>query len=534
MQLDFLKNFDKRMKSIGAYALLFYNSFSKGTWKKYGFDTIYEQTNIIFATILYIMEQSLKDEICTLDDIGNYIDVINMMWLKKPLSYEECKDLGDFIVNVILCDEGRAMYFQGFDYEAGKYKDIHISFIANKIVYIDGDVRRTSYYLTEDGYNLMLSTLELESNMKLTIQEMIFKLHLEKASYDKAVDDIKQIFNLLRIQFQKIQEAMRRIRQNALQFSIPEYSQLLDDNLSTIDETKKKFIGYRDHVQQIIQELEIQDIHVEKLELKDATNLKNLKIIEGYLLRALDEHQKILSSHFDLKDIYTRELESLSQMSLIKRFSFRNEFYDKVLKNPESLDFLDVFLRPLFQNEMLKSYNLGKTLEYQKPIKEREIEEAETLVDFDSEAWIKEQNERLKQRMKVYKDSLLYLLEHVIQYKQVSLLEIKKMMDPQDEIVLLPGVEIFREIMVELLKNQTFHFDELRKEKQEHFSESPKGFQINLCLLEIIDENQHLRHIKQLTVMRSEDGQVVEFANVRDDFDQRKRVRCSNLIFTAK
>ena len=31
---------------------------------------------------------------------------------------------------------------------------------------------------------------------------MIFKMHLEKQSYDKAVDEIKSVFNLLRIQLQ--------------------------------------------------------------------------------------------------------------------------------------------------------------------------------------------------------------------------------------------------------------------------------------------------------------------------------------------
>ena len=92
-----------------------------------------------------------------MDDIGNFIDTINVTWFKKSLSFDQCKELGEFIVNVILCDEGRAMYFQGFDYDEGVYKEIHISFIGNKIVYIDGDVRRTSYYLTDDGYNLVLS-----------------------------------------------------------------------------------------------------------------------------------------------------------------------------------------------------------------------------------------------------------------------------------------------------------------------------------------------------------------------------------------
>lgn len=68
---------------------------------------------------------------------------------------------------------------------------MNISYVSNEIVYLDSDVKRTSYRLTEDGYNLLLSTLEIENNMKLTIHEMIFKMHLEKQSYDKAVDEIK-------------------------------------------------------------------------------------------------------------------------------------------------------------------------------------------------------------------------------------------------------------------------------------------------------------------------------------------------------
>ena len=204
MDYDFLKQFPKRMQCIGAYALLFRNSIQKGTWKQYGFEEFYEQTNLTFAVLLYIMEQSLKEEACTMDDIGAYIDSLNVSWLKKDISYEDCRALGDFIVNVVLCDEGKPMYFQGFDFEEGRYVPIHIVFVGNKVIYADGDVKRTSYYLTEEGYNLLLSTLEVESNLKLTIQEMVFQLHLEKASYDKAVDDVKSIFNLLRIQFQKM------------------------------------------------------------------------------------------------------------------------------------------------------------------------------------------------------------------------------------------------------------------------------------------------------------------------------------------
>lgn len=185
--------------------------------------------------------------------------------------------------------------------------------------------------------------------MKLTIHEMIFQIHLEKQSYDKAVDEIKNVFNLMSIQLQKIQEAMGKIRRNALSYSVKDYEEIL---------------------------------------------LENLRIIESYLNRTIDEHQKILSSHFDLKALYTRELEALSQMSLIRRFSMRNDFYDKVLENPSALGNLDYFLRPLFNREPDKVYNLNKALLYQKPSVRNEDEDTEEMLDFDEDAYLKEQEEK--------------------------------------------------------------------------------------------------------------------------------------------
>lgn len=117
MQYEFLKNFPKRMKNVGLYTVLIQNSLQKTTWKQYGFEKADEQFNMIFAVMLYIMEQSLKEENCTMDDIGAYIDTVNMQYFDKNMTYTDARQLGDFIVNVVLSNEGRAMYFDGFDFE---------------------------------------------------------------------------------------------------------------------------------------------------------------------------------------------------------------------------------------------------------------------------------------------------------------------------------------------------------------------------------------------------------------------------------
>ena len=536
MQYEFLKNFPKRMKNVGLYGVLIQNSIQKTSWKQFSFLKFDEQMNLIFAVMLYIMEQSLREENCTMDDIGAYIDTINTRYLGKEISYDDCRKLGDFVVNVILSNEGRAMYFDGYDFEENDYHVMHISYVANRIVYLDQEVRRTSYYLTDDGYNLILSTLEIENNMKLTIHEMIFQMHLEKQSYDKAVDEIKNVFNLMRIQLQKIQEAMGKIRRNALNYSVKDYEEILLENLDTISDTKEKFQKYRELVRSRVKKLEEENINVRRLGEKEEENLENLRIIESYLNRTIDEHQKILSSHFDLKALYTRELEALSQMSLIRRFSMRNDFYDKVLENPSALGNLDYFLRPLFNREPDKVYNLNKALLYQKPSVRNEDEDTEEMLDFDEDAYLKEQEEKRRQKLKRYESSLGFLLEQASEKGEISLSDIWKNIQENEKDTeemqqqLIPNVEIFKEIMVELIRNKEINMEALKKERSEFIQDQTADFQLNEMLLQLSEERFSDKKIGKIEVYRIEDGSTVTFDNVLNENGVKKSIRCSNIL----
>ncbi len=583
MQYDFLKHFPKRMKSVGLYAILIQNSIQKTTWKQYGFLKPDEQINMVFALLLYIMEQSLKEEHCTMDEIGAYIDTINMQHFKKSMNYDECKQLGDFIVNVILSNEGRAMYFEGFDFEQNASQKMHISYVANRIVYIDQEFKRTSYYLTDDGYNLLLSTLEIENNMKLTIHEMIFQMHLEKQSYDKAVDEIKNVFNLLRVQLQKIQEAMGKIRRNALSYSVKDYETILLENLDTIGDTKQKFQNYREMVKSRATELEEKNINVKQLSPQEDDKLNHLRQIEAYLNRTIDEHQKILNSHFDLKSLYTRELEQLSKLSMIRRFPLRAKLYDQVLEHPQALKHLDYFLRPLFNQDGEKIYNLNKAFQLQRIARKKgEADSFETL-DFDQELWQKEKECRQKKKLKQYENSLRCLLEYTFKTGEITLREIGRQVLEEDRALetdgeqpdhiskidqeqqknhasetsgespkcvsetdveppedqermlerLIPNVEIFKEIMVELIKNREIDMDALRKERSEYIQDRPEEFQLNDMLLELAKENALFRSMKKLEVYRMKQKDMEEpvvFCGVKGEDGSVKTIRCSNVL----
>lgn len=531
MQYEFLKQFPKRMKHVGMYGILLQNSVQKQTWKNYCFIKLDEQLNVIIAVLLYIMEQSLKEEHCTIDDISVYLDNLNSTYFQKNLSYEDCKKLSDFIINAILSNEGKVMYFDGYDFEQRTYKSMNISYIANKVVYKDGEIKRTSYYLTDDGYNLLLSTLEIENNMKLTIHEMIFKLHLEKQNYDKAEEEIKNVFQLLWIQLQKIQEAMLRVRRNALSYSVEDYKVLLEENLEMISDTKQKFQHYREVVKKRALVLEEHHINMKKLSKEDETNLSHLRVIERYLNRGIDEHQKILNSHFDLKMLYEKELESLAQMSLIQRFSLRTELYDKVLEDGFCLENLDLFLRPLFYQQPEKIYNLEKALQLQKPIRKKQLEEQEEVIAFDAEDWEKEHIKKKKEKLKKYENSLALLLDMALEKGSITLSRVKERLEQENVSkisTLIPDIDIFKEIMVELIKSREINLPALRKEKSEYIMEDSLDFQLQEMMLHLT-EHKKRKKIVQIYITRLPEQQAVEFSGIFNEKGEEKKIRCSDV-----
>lgn len=278
--------------------------------------------------------------------------------------------------------------------------------------------------------------------------------------------------------------------------------------------------------------MEEANINVKRLSEKEEEKLNNLREIEKYLNRTIDEHQKILNSHFDLKALYTRELEQLTQMSLIRRFSLRTELYDKILENPSALENLDFFLRPLFNREVEKTYNLNKAFQLQRPVRKREEENSEEILDFDEDAWQEEQERQRREKLKKYEVSLNRLLSFASAEGEISLQEIcvRTQENEGEREQLIPNVGIFKEIMVELIKNREIDIELLKKERSEYLQDRPGEFQLNDMLLQLVEEYPENRTISRIETYRMMDQGTVTFENITDENGRKKSIRCSNVL----
>lgn len=193
---------------------------------------------------------------------------------------------------------------------------------------------------------------------------------------------------------------------------------------------------------------------------------------------------------------------------------------------------MEIFLRPLFGNEPEKIYNLKKCTELQRPLRKKGEDETEAVMEFGDEEWMQEEERLRQQRLAGYEGCLLFLLQRAMgaDTGEVSLEEIRQGLDAdgEDYARLLPSVQIFKEVMVELLRGREIDIEVLREERRNFIGEFSSGFQLNEMLLNLIE--MHGLMIRKVTVYRIEDGKVIAFEHVPDDTGRQKTVCCSNVL----
>ena len=195
-----------------------------------------------------------------------------------------------------------------------------------------------------------------------------------------------------------------------------------------------------------------------------------------------------------------------------------------------------IFLRPLFGNEPEKIYNLKKCTELQRPLRKKGEDETEAVMEFGDEEWMQEEERLRQQRLAGYEGCLLFLLQRAMgaDTGEVSLEEIRQGLDAdgEDYARLLPSVQIFKEVMVELLRGREIDIEVLREERRNFIGESSGGFQLNETLLNLIDA--HGLPVRKVTVYRIEDGKVITFENVPYEGGAGKNICCSNVLIRTE
>ena len=520
---DFLKNFHLRMRNISSSALLYKSVVYKDTLNTiYGFKEYDEQLNLIYMLLLYIMHQSLKEEECTLDDMALYLEDINEMYFRKDINKEDYVKLANFIVNEIVLNDGNMTFFNCLNTEKEEFNQVYVQLIGHKRTV---ESNMATYYLTEDGYNLVLSSFEFEDNMKLTVHELVFKLNLENKDYDKALSDVKNIFALSKKQVQSLLDNIVRIKENVMNFTSDEYERSIFESIKVIKEQDEKFKAHIEEIekrkrdlQELYAQNELTNNRKEEMEIED--KLDKLGKIKRELDRIAYEHSRIMNVHYEFKEAYTNALLSSAENSRRERIDVK-ELEDRILRDLSQLELMDYMLQPLYKKQVPKTYNLINCLMPQKSRIIQDEESEEVSLVMDEEAYLLEKEEKLrkaKEKLAKYKGVVKTIIECCLdKNERCSLKEIvsyAKDKNIYDELV--PNVYMLREVLLELLTLKEFTIEKLKKDirKTNKETSNEESFEPLKIILELVDENNSFKMIDSMKIIKPEDkGDIIIVEN---------------------
>lgn len=535
---DFLNNFQQRMKNVSSSALLHRSIVYKDTLSStFGFTEYDEQVNLVYLLLRYIMDRSLKEEYCTLDDMAVFLEEINLEYFKKDINRDSYVTLANFIVNEIVLNDGNMTFFNCLNPDKKEFNKFCVQLIGHKRT---RESNMATYYLTDEGYNLLLSTFEFEDNMNLTVQELIFKTSLENKDYDKALNDVKNIFALSKKQVQLLLDNIVRIKENIMTFTAEDYEKSIQDSIKVIKEQDDKFKAHKEEIEK--RERNLRVLHLEKEDSLDNeekaeifNKLEKLGEIKKELSKITFEHSKIINVHFEFKDVYTKALLSSIEYSKKEMINIKEDIEDLVIKDLSNLDLIPMLMSPLYIKNIEKEYNLMASLI---PQKERQsVVESSTEVSLcmDETEYLKEKEEKErknKEKNDRYKNVIKVLFNHGVnnklQFKLSDLLDYLNNEENKDNYdLLVPDVFILREVLIELLFMKEFTIEQLKKDikKITKDSNSEFSFEPLRIIVDLVNEEKDFKLINAVKIKKPKDKEMITIA--KDD----KSLKAINIEF---
>lgn len=529
---DFLNNFHRRMEKL-SYSFLIDNKISvTGQLKNYGFSTN-EQINLVYVLMCFVLDKSLKDEECTLDNMSNYLDKIILNYFDKDIKEEEVREITRFIIYRVLRNEGKPFIFKTLNYSNDERVVYEYHLLQQKPS--RDNKNKSTFYLTQEGYRLLLGSLEIDEKMQIDINQMILELSLKRKNFSQGLTAIENLNNLIRSQISVINNFIYRTRENIFSINQEEFQNNFLKNIEVLKEQNDRFEELK---QVVILEEERLMSNNDKVIDENLESLRQLGRIKELLISISQKSGSLISKHFQFKDEYKNALEEASYYYSNKRINIKEDILKPIEEDAMALDNIYKIFNPLFIPKIKKKFNINKIFEEQK-IYSSEDEEDEVEIDE-----IKEEQElinNLIRRKEEYQGIISCMLGFIIDKKNTdfrALAEYYSNKNDEEFKKLVPTVRQLSEIVIEFLRLGEIDIEEMMNEYEESYINEEIELDLRQLLVNEINEKYRFRMPKKLKFFRNDEIDIVEVKervhvdkNIESfEFTTIETVRCPNFI----
>lgn len=462
--------------------------------------------NLVFSVLVFIMDKTLsEDEECSLGHIAEFIKGILPESYGISLSPEMYYRVAEYIVKSILQNDGAPLYYPVMNYTEGKMTELRIKLIDDRVIETDGGYK-ISYVLTDQGYDFLFRTKEVEQEIRFTIEELKLRELIKRKNYKKALQQSTNLIQMVRQKKKDLQQFMLKIRESIYDVEIEKFEELINSTYELLQEEYDVLSDIKNMIalseRRLREELALSGQLDEDLRKAQ----REITMIRNNINTTLKEQQDLILDRHNLSKIYVDTIREAFSFTLEKRFDFEEEILRKLERCTDStLDRLWQLVNCLFLPKPYRHLNILSLFERQGRLKQEE-EDGLHGIALEELAADRERN-KIETANKVYITILRMLLLFAVQrggQVRFSVFAEHLKADPQLFAALTADRLLYTTIL-QLYNIGTVDIGKWLTEQEEIVVNATGEFDLEYCLYKLREESADIYGISTLRISKIDD-----------------------------
>ncbi len=491
--------------------------------------------NLVFSVLLFIMEKTLsEDSDCDSEHIMKFIEEIAPKYYGLELENNQLQQLTHYIIKNVLQNEGVAYHFQTMNYTNHVRENITIRLIADRVHDVNGSYKIT-YYLTDQGYDFLFRTKEIDQEIQITIEELKLKELIKRKNFKKAQNQSQNLIQMVRQKKKEIQMFMTKIKENIHNVDIEEYEKLMNSTYDLLNEEYDLLSEIMDMAQK--SEEKIRQEYEMNLKLDDSLKRaqSEIKQINQNIKATLSEQKDLILSRQTLSKVYIDTIGDSFLYSMEKRYDIEDLIIKQMEQHVDKVDQFWKLVNPLFCPKPYKNINLRGMYEPQGMIKLEEEEQIDMIENED----LSEDTEQVKiERMnEIYVEILEYILVHVLDCQNECALEkiVNSLRNEKALFGRLVEDRLFFTTLLKLYDIGVIDIAKWRESGDKAIMNLSEEFNLEYCLYQLLTKHDFMENIAKIELIKTDDVIEVEIQrNINEGLNIIEKIEISNFMIKVE
>lgn len=526
---EFLDKFHERMEMIAIS-----DSILNRKGKNKEIEDLFQENeldNIIIAVLLFIMEKTLEENNeCEIFHIEQFLEGLFDEYYNKSFNSSDTKIITSYIVKTILQNNGEKYSYRVKNYNNNTWEDKNIRLINDKIVE-ERNEKKLVYALTNQGYNFLFKTKEIDEEIKMTIEQLKLKEYIKRKKFSNAVRQSIELINYARQKKREIEALILSIRQNIHNVNVEDYEKLLKSTYSMLEDEYDAMNEIEKMMLQAEKKIKDEIDTLPEIDEKLINAGREIEIIHNNIGIILSEQRDLILDRHNLTDIYMDTIRKTFQYSFEKRFDFEKVILSGLERYKSELENYIGIIKPIIMPQYKKWIGIDEIYDQQIIVKEETciVQEAIIIEEYDNSA----EKLRLKELNAQYTRITELLIVPAVEDGEAKLSVIIEKLKTDNNMEFLTLAKNRKLFMIALklynigeLDLKAF-FDEQRKVMMTNTEE----YNVEQALIDIAERNPIIRDIDKVIVekMPTEIKELFEYEE--NEAKIKEEITMSDIIF---